>query len=58
MCDAFVMIQKANDKAGNGSSRHSYDPRKLAHVESQIKSMLITFFNIKGNVHFEFVPQG
>jgi hypothetical protein len=27
------------------------------HVEI-IKMMLITFFNIDGSVHFEFIPQG
>jgi hypothetical protein len=26
--------------------------------KSQMKTMLTTFFNIKGNVHFEFIPQG
>jgi citrate lyase alpha subunit len=25
--------------------------------ESQIKTMLITFFHIKGIVHYEFIPQ-
>jgi hypothetical protein len=32
---------------------------KRAHVsKSQMKTMPITLFNIRGNVHFEFIPQG
>jgi len=26
-------------------------------LKSQMKTMLITFFHIKGIVHFEFIPQ-
>jgi NCAIR mutase (PurE)-related protein len=56
---AFNMIPKANDKVGNAAmgtadiptNQHSY------HVESQMKTMLITVFDIKGIVHFEYISQ-
>ena len=33
-------------------------PKKAGQVESNLKSMIITFFDIKGIVHKEFVPTG
>ena len=30
----------------------------MRQVKSNVKTMLICFFDIKGLVHFEFVPQG
>jgi hypothetical protein len=55
--DAFSTTPKANDKVCNGNSRHPHDPRKLMS-KSQTKTMFITFFYIKGTVHFYFIPQG
>jgi hypothetical protein len=32
--------------------------RKACILKSQMKKMLNSFWNIKGIVHFEFIPQG
>jgi hypothetical protein len=32
--------------------------RRLVMSKSQMKMMLITFFGIKGIVHFDFIPKG
>jgi len=33
-------------------------PKKIRHVRSNVKTMLICFFDIQGIVHREFVPRG
>jgi len=54
---AFNMILKANDSL-QWKQLTSPRPKKDAMSKSQMKTMLITLFNIKGIVHLEFIPQG
>jgi hypothetical protein len=39
-------------------SPSSSHPKKARQVRSNVKMMLIVFFNIQGLVHYEFVPIG
>ena len=39
-------------------SASSPRPKKVRQVKSNVKTMMICFFDIKGLIHFEFVPHG
>jgi hypothetical protein len=39
-------------------SKNSPRPKKPQMSKSKIKTILIYFFNIRGIIHFEFVPKG
>jgi len=38
-------------------SKSSPRPKTARQVKSNVKTMLICFFDIKGLIHFEFIPQ-
>jgi hypothetical protein len=56
-CGVFNMTPKAN---GSLQWKQPNKPKtqESSQVKSQMKTMLITLFDIKGIVHFEFIPQG
>jgi hypothetical protein len=57
-CVAFNMTPKSNFKICNGNNRYPFDSNKARMSTSQMKTIFTTFFDIKGTVHFVFIPQG
>jgi len=49
---------ETKQQSSQWKSASSPRPKKARQVKSNVKSILICFFDIKGFVHFEFVPQG
>jgi hypothetical protein len=49
---------EAKHKSMEWRSKNSPRPKKPQMSKSNNKTMLISFFNIRGTVHFEFVPEG
>jgi histone-lysine N-methyltransferase SETMAR len=49
---------ETKQRSSQWTSPNSPWPKKARQVRSNVKSMLIVFFNIQGTVHKEFVPLG
>jgi len=58
--DSWVYGYDPETKRQSSQWKSSMSPRpkKARQVKSNLKSMIITFFDIKGTVHKEFVPTG
>jgi hypothetical protein len=52
------MIPKLNDRLCNGNGWQPHDPEKALTSQSEMNTMLITFFHIKDIVRFEFILHG
>ncbi|UYV75692.1 hypothetical protein LAZ67_13001035 [Cordylochernes scorpioides] len=50
--------QSRKGRAVQGTQNHPHAPKKARMSKSRIKTMIIVFFDIRGIVHCEFVPQG
>ena len=55
---ATVTTRKQNKHQANGKLLILQKPKKAQHVRSNVKLMLISFFDANGIVHKEFVPPG
>ena len=56
----FAMIPQLNAKVLNGNHQHHQKAKKLIFKsqKSKVKTMLVCFYDRKGIIHHEFVPEG
>ena len=57
-CWVYGYDPETKQMSSHWSTSSSPRPKKVRQVKSNIKNMLIAFFDIDGLVHHEFVPTG
>jgi len=55
--NAFNMFRKSNGKACSESTG-IFTTEEVRMTKTQIKIMLVTFFDVMGIVHYNFIPHG
>ena len=53
----FEYDPESKRQSSEGHTPSSPEPKKARMSKSRVKTMLIVFFDVRGIVHFEFVPQ-
>jgi len=53
-----MILPETKQQSSQGKTSLSPRPKKARQVKSNIKTMLICFFDVRGLVHHEFVPPG
>ena len=54
----FAMIPQLNAKVLNGSHQHHQKAKKFVFKSQKVKTMIVCFYDSKGIIHHEFVPEG
>ena len=52
------MIPQLNAKVLNGSHQHHQKAKKFIFKSQKVKTMIVCFYDSKGIIHHEFVPDG
>jgi len=57
-CWVYVYDPETKQMSSQWSTSSFPQPKKARQVKSNIKTMLVAFFDIDGLVHHEFIPTG
>ena len=54
----YQFVPETKQQSAQWKTANSPWPKKFRQTNSRVKTMLLTFFDIRGIVHYEFVPTG